>query len=200
MEHEMLRMLSCGVAAIARSERHLVKDLVCFLVLFLVFLLLKVGLPLSSAIQIGADEGFELAKTQLRLKEFSLHEEAWNDQPPMHTALTFKCAEHLSPGIGAIRLITWAFSIFLLVSVFTLGSLANGRIVGIAAMGLLIVSPGLLELSALGTPPSPVQTPNRKQWHPAGYGWPVRFTYSPQGTFPVSIAKGSRKQCYFVGN
>ena len=49
------------------------------------FAFLQCWLPLNTAIQIGADEGFELAKATLCLKGFKLYSDVWNDQPPLHT-------------------------------------------------------------------------------------------------------------------
>lgn len=55
------------------------------------FLLLFGGLqfliPLRTAVQIGAHEGFELAKAMLCLKGYRLYSDVWNDQPPLHTFL-----------------------------------------------------------------------------------------------------------------
>src|SRR6266487_3582078 len=55
--------------------------IVLVLILF-VFVLLQCLLPLRTAIKIGADEEFELAKATLCLKGYELYTEIWNDQPP----------------------------------------------------------------------------------------------------------------------
>lgn len=51
------------------------------------FFLLQSWIPLRSAVQIGADEGFEVAKATLCLHGHRLYSEVWNDQPPLHTWL-----------------------------------------------------------------------------------------------------------------
>ncbi|MCW5555667.1 MAG: hypothetical protein KIS67_26355 [Verrucomicrobiae bacterium] len=51
------------------------------------FFLLQSWIPLRSAVQIGADEGFEVAKATLCLHGHKLYSEVWNDQPPLHTWL-----------------------------------------------------------------------------------------------------------------
>lgn len=55
------------------------------LVLLGAFVYLQTLLPLQTAVQIGADEGFELAKATSCLHGNSLYTEVWNDQPPLHT-------------------------------------------------------------------------------------------------------------------
>ena len=50
-----------------------------------VFVLLQSRVPLRTAVQIGADEGFEVAKVTLCLHGHKLYSEVWNDQPPLHT-------------------------------------------------------------------------------------------------------------------
>ncbi|MCW5551072.1 MAG: hypothetical protein KIS67_02785 [Verrucomicrobiae bacterium] len=51
------------------------------------FFLLQSWIPLRTAVQIGADEGFEVAKATLCLHGHQLYSEVWNDQPPLHTWL-----------------------------------------------------------------------------------------------------------------
>jgi 4-amino-4-deoxy-L-arabinose transferase-like glycosyltransferase len=50
-------------------------------------------LPLSTTVQIGADEGFELAKATLCLNGHRLYSEVWNDQPALHTWLVTRSIE-----------------------------------------------------------------------------------------------------------
>src|SRR5213594_232706 len=69
------------------------------------FALFQCCLPLKTAIQIGADEGFELAKATLCLKGFKLYAEVWNDQPPLHTVLITQVLKHLISSILGPRLL-----------------------------------------------------------------------------------------------
>jgi hypothetical protein len=56
---------------------------------FLSLVVVLVGLflmePMGSAVQIGADEGFELAKALLVKDGFRLYTDIWSDQPPLYT-------------------------------------------------------------------------------------------------------------------
>src|SRR4051812_29594040 len=52
-----------------------------------IFLIIENLLPLGTVLQVGADEGFELAKVTLVLQGNRLYSEVWNDQPPFHTWL-----------------------------------------------------------------------------------------------------------------
>ena len=54
------------------------------------FLLIECFIPLSTAVRVGADEGFNLAKATLCLKGHKLYSEIWNDQPPLHTIVLTK--------------------------------------------------------------------------------------------------------------
>ncbi len=63
---------------------------------------------------IGADEGFELAKATLCLKGYTLYNEVWNDQPPLHTFLITQILKHISPSVLGPRLRTSVFAVVLL--------------------------------------------------------------------------------------
>jgi 4-amino-4-deoxy-L-arabinose transferase-like glycosyltransferase len=112
------------------------------------FLLIECLLPLSTTIQIGADEGFELAKAQLWIKGYRLYTDFWNDQPPLHTFLLVETFKHISTSILAARLITVGFSVLLLTSVFILILRISGLVAAAITTGLLIVSPGFVSLSS----------------------------------------------------
>src|ERR1041384_4538691 len=116
--------------------------------LLLAFVLLQCGLPLRTAIKIGADEDFELAKATLSLKGYHFYTEVWNDQPLLHTFLITQFLKRLSPSVLGPRLVTSAFAILLLTSLFFISLRISGLLVAALATGLLIVSPGFLELSS----------------------------------------------------
>jgi hypothetical protein len=50
-------------------------------ILLAAFFVLESRVPLRTAVQIGADEGFEAAKATLCLHGHRLYSEVWNDQP-----------------------------------------------------------------------------------------------------------------------
>jgi hypothetical protein len=105
-------------------------------------------LPLRTAVQIGADEGFELAKATLCAHGHELYSEVWNDQPPLHTFLVTQIIKHVSYSVLAARLVTTGFSVLLLVALYFLIFRLAGLMVAATAVFLLLVSPGFLELSA----------------------------------------------------
>ena len=121
---------------------------VVLMILLSVFSLIQSCLPLRTAVQIGADEGFELAKATLCLNGYKLYSEVWNDQPPLHTFLITQVVKHLSPSILGPRLVTSTFTVLLLSSVFFIGLRVSGLLVAALTSSLLIASPGFLELSS----------------------------------------------------
>jgi hypothetical protein len=64
--------------------------LTCLAIALACFCAVQAFLPLSTTVQIGADEGFELAKATLCLNGHKLYSEVWNDQPPLHTWIVTK--------------------------------------------------------------------------------------------------------------
>src|SRR5260370_10102474 len=84
------------------------------------FLVIEGFIPLRTAVQIGADEGFELAKATLCLHGHHLYTEVWNDQPPLHTFLVTQILKRVSPSILGPRLLTVWFSIVLLGAIFSI--------------------------------------------------------------------------------
>jgi hypothetical protein len=118
------------------------------IMLFLALAMSAAFLPLRTAVQIGADEGFELAKATLRLKGHPLYKEVWNDQPPLHTFLITQVLKHVSASILGPRLITIGFAALLLASLFAMARRIHGLCVATVASVILMASPGFLELSS----------------------------------------------------
>jgi hypothetical protein len=121
----------------------------CMLALLLLaFLVIESFVPMSTAVQIGADEGFELAKATLCLQGHHLYTEVWNDQPPLHTFLVTQILKHISISVLGPRLLTVGFSAVLLTAVFLIVRQVSGRLVAMLTTGMLIASPGFVELSS----------------------------------------------------
>jgi len=119
------------------------------LALFLgTFVFLQCFLPLRTVIQIGADEGFELAKATLCLQGSKLYTDVWNDQPPLHTFLITQILKHISRSILGPRLVTTGFALVLLTSIFLISQRIGGLKVASLTTALLVGSPGFIELSA----------------------------------------------------
>src|SRR5437016_2060955 len=112
------------------------------------FVLLQFLLPLRTVIQIGADEGFELAKATLWLNGHRLCTDVWNDQPTLHTFLVTQVLKHLSASILGPRVVSSVFTAILLASIFFTSLRVSGLLVATLTAGLLIASPGFVELSS----------------------------------------------------
>jgi hypothetical protein len=117
-------------------------------VLLAVFFTLQALLPLQTAILLGADEGFELAKASLCLRGYHLYTEIWNDQPPLHTFLVTKILKHISPSAAGPRILTGCFSALLLGSLFWIVLRVNGLFTAALATAFLLASPGFLLLGS----------------------------------------------------
>lgn len=113
-----------------------------------VFVVLQCLLPLRTAIQIGADEGFELTKATLCRHGYKLYAEVWNDQPPLHTYLITQVLKHLSPAVSGPRPVTVAFTTVLLGVLFLIIHRTSGLMVAGLACALVMGSPGFLELGS----------------------------------------------------
>src|SRR5882724_8742229 len=121
---------------------------VSLLMLLSAFIVLEGLLPLGSAVQIGSDDGFELAKATLCVKGHKLYSEIWNDQPPLHTFLISEALTHLSYSILLPRLVTIASACLLLGAIFLIAFRIAGLLAAVVATALLIASPEFLVLSA----------------------------------------------------
>ena len=106
-----------------RSRRSDFLWLVLFVLLFLVLIF---AARLSTTIKIGADEDYELSKALLYLKGFPFYTLIWNDQPLLHTAIVSAILKHFSPSVLGPRLLTSAFSMVLISSLFFLVRAVNG--------------------------------------------------------------------------
>jgi uncharacterized membrane protein len=71
------------------------KPIIVLLALLAGFICLLSLLPLSTAILMGADEGFALSKAVLYLKGYHFYTEVWNDQPLLHTVLIAEVLKHI---------------------------------------------------------------------------------------------------------
>jgi len=111
------------------------------------FVVLQCFLPLGTAIKIGADEDYELSKPTLCLSGYKLYTEVWDDQPPLYTFLITQILKHVSPSVLGPRLLTVGFAAMLVCSTYLIVFRIHGLLTATIASGLLIVSPGFLELS-----------------------------------------------------
>src|ERR1035441_7824256 len=127
--------------------------------MLVVFVALQCCLPLATAVKIGADEDYELSKAVLCLNGHRLYTEVWSDQPPLYVSLLTVILKHFSPAVLGSRLLTTASTLLLLGSLFLLVLKTNGRLAAALATGLLIASPGFLELSSSAMQEIPALAP-----------------------------------------
>lgn len=83
-----------------------------------VFIVLQSFVGLGTAIRIGADEDFELAKAVQLIKGNALYSEVWNDQPAFHTALTTLILKSSGLMVAGPRLLTVFLSAVLIGAMF----------------------------------------------------------------------------------
>src|SRR6266516_1877261 len=118
--------------------RWIARPVVILTILLSAFFLIQSCVPLRTAVQIGADEGFELAKATLCLNGYKLYSEVWNDQPPLHTFLITQILRHIAPSVLRPRLLTSVFAAVLLASVFFISFRVSGLFVAASATALLL--------------------------------------------------------------
>ena len=148
------------VSIVSRTVKTALGEPVVVLGLMLVgFVALQCCLPLATAVKIGADEDYELSKAVLCLNGHRLYTEVWSDQPPLYVSLLTVILKHLSPAILGPRLLTTASTLLLLGSLFLLVLKTNGRLAAALATGLLMASPGFLELSSSAMQEIPALAP-----------------------------------------
>ena len=132
----------------ASERRRCQRPVLVLAVILAAYLILESFIPLRTAVQIGADEGFELAKATLCLHGQHLYTDVWNDQPPLHTFLVTQILRYISPSILGPRLLTVGFALLLLGSIFKIVHRVSGLSVAALTTGFVIASPGFLELSS----------------------------------------------------
>ncbi|MBU6401604.1 MAG: glycosyltransferase family 39 protein, partial [Verrucomicrobia bacterium] len=103
--------------------------------------------PLSTGLQFGGDEGYELMKALLVSRGHALYGPFWNDQPPLHTELVALLFRVFGPSALAGRLVSVGFAMLLVVALYGLASERSGRVAGLVAVGLLVAAPDFLVLS-----------------------------------------------------
>jgi hypothetical protein len=104
-------------------------------------------LPLSRALELGGDEGFELVKGFLCHRGFHLYSEIWSDQPPLFTEALAALFATTGPSVLWARLLTLLFSAGLLCGVFDLVRHKSGLVAASSAVVLLMSAPLYLTLS-----------------------------------------------------
>ena len=104
-------------------------------------------MPISSALILGSDEGFELVKAFLEHRGFHLYSQIWSDQPPLFTS----CLDFLFKigGEFAIwtRLLTTLLGGFLLGCLYEMVRYRSRRVAAAFAILLLASAPAYLSLS-----------------------------------------------------
>jgi hypothetical protein len=135
------------------------KAAIFFLLLLTVFIGLQCLLPLSTAVKIGADEGFEPAKAMLSVNGYQFYTEVWNDQPPVFAFLLVQIIKHISSSVLWQRLLTVAFAVVLLSGTFWSSFRMHGLAIASLTTLWVIASPGFVELSSSAMQEIPALAP-----------------------------------------
>ena len=110
-------------------------------------LVLCLAAPLRTALEFGADEGYELMKAFLVSRGHPLYHEIWNDQPPLHTELVAFLFQVFGPSAYVARLLSVGFAMVLVGTMYRLVRRQSGRVAGLVAVGLLVSSSFFFQLS-----------------------------------------------------
>ena len=105
-------------------------------------------IPLGTAFEFGADEGFEFMKGWLVSLGHPLYGEFWNDQPPLHTEIMAVLFKICGPSALVGRLLSVAFATLLVTAFYQTARMRSGRAAGVIAVVFLAASPSFLQLSA----------------------------------------------------
>jgi hypothetical protein len=175
-------------SASAQARGSVGKAVAIFLLLLAVFIGLQSLLPLSTAVKIGADEGFEPAKATLSVHGYQFYTEVWNDQPPVYAFLLSQIIQNISSDIIWLRLLTVAFAIILLSAAYWAGFQTHGLLIAALTVVWVIASPGFMELSCSAMQEIPglapvvaalclllVVRPNSWHWSEAAAGMAFAF-------------------------
>ena len=103
--------------------------------------------PLSTALEFGPDEGYELMKALLIYHGYGLYQEVWSDQPPLYTYLMVLVFSLFGPSACAARALSVSFAVLLIFSFYQVVRGGSGRFVGIIAVVLLVSSSFSLQLT-----------------------------------------------------
>jgi len=127
-----------------RSFHHPIYWIILFLILFAAFILWTV--PLGSILAIIRDEGYELMKAFMWNQGFSLYQQIWNDQPPLHTALLAGLFRVFGPSVLVGRLLALGFTLLLLGALMDCVRRSEGIATALVAGICLLIAPQSLPL------------------------------------------------------
>ena len=128
------------------SKRKNVLLSLLFVALF-ISLILIIKLPINQVFEYDPDEGFELIKSLLFLREFSLYKEIYNDQPPLFTLILSYWFKLLKPSACHGRILVLLFSGILLWAFYQTIKTLWGSFSGLVAIIFLLLSALYLRLS-----------------------------------------------------
>lgn len=114
----------------------------CLLVVLAMLLLV----PWQNAVMLGGDEGFEFTKAYLLSEGVALYDPIWNDQPPLHTAITALFFCWLGPEAATARLVAAGFGFLFLWSLGWLVAREAGWLAGLVGIVFAGLAPKMLLL------------------------------------------------------
>lgn len=123
------------------------KDSWGFLLVIVAVGLIYACLPLGTALQFGADEGYQLSAGLLCSKGYVLYKQIWYDHPPLFILLVSWTLKLLGSSVLGPRLMAAGFGLILFGAFYQLIKQRSGDWIGLVATFFLIASPGVLKLS-----------------------------------------------------
>jgi len=149
---------SSGLPIRVNLRSSVVSPVVALAAVLLLFAALEFFIPIRTTVQIGADEGFELAKATLCLNGYKLYSDVWCDHPPLHTSLITEAVKYINSSVAGPRLVTIGFAALLIASVFLIAfRLGSLTVVG---HGVLTAPPPHSDRIGLGAVRTPRPTIN----------------------------------------
>ncbi len=129
-------------------RRHWNSTIPYYLIVPVLFLLLVSRCPIESALSIGGDDGFELAKSLLVARAPEAARDMYNDQPWLHTLVIGQLFRWFGPHASIPRLVSVISALALVVALGYLASRTGGGL-EVILVGLFFLSSEYITTAAL---------------------------------------------------
>ena len=124
------------------------EKLICLLLGFSFTILCLISFaPVTTAIQIGNDEHYELTKALLCSKGFRLYDQVWNDQPPVYTILLASVFKVFGHQIAVARSVAVMFGLSFFAAFASIVRRKTGFLAASVSLCCLAAAPQVFELS-----------------------------------------------------
>ena len=127
---------------------------IIYLVLFIILIII-IKTPILETFEYDLDEGFELMKSSLYTKGFSLYRQIWSDQPPLFSLILSYWLKLSKPSVYYGRILVLIFSLILLWSFYSIIKNLKGKFCAFIAVIFLSLSTYYLRQSIAVMPGIP---------------------------------------------